>query len=271
MSDVESVEATVPAESEAAVEEPTQQPEVTGEETTKAEPDESPSGEDPAEQPKRNWATDRIKQLSDKVKDAQRQTAEALERAQMMEAQQTQQQQPDFPKLEQFDYDEGAFQAAVAQYNAAMTQRTVQTAMSAQQRATAQQLQQNAQRLSLETFSERAAQFQAEHPDFQQVVSNRSVRMNDTVAQAVVVAPEGPAVAYHLGKNPAVAAELSALPPTLALVRFGMLAQQLSAPVSPITTDAPTPSKSPVGSNATVTKDPEKMTPEEYSKWRGYS
>ena len=101
------------------------------------------------------------------------------------------------------------------------------------------------------------------------VVSNPNLPVGRTITQAVVMAENGPAIMYHLGKNPNVAAEINALPAPMAMMRLGQIGLQLSTPVSKIQTKAPAPANLPKGSEGKVSKDPEDMTPIEYAKYRG--
>jgi hypothetical protein len=74
-------------------------------------------------------------------------------------------------------------------------------------------------------------------------------------------------VAYHLGKNHDLAAQIAALDPVSAAIRIGELAASLTRPTPKKTTGAPPPI-SPVGGRASTSKDPSQMTDAEFAAWR---
>lgn len=236
---------------------------------------EAPSAEDSSEQVesqeaeektvKRNSFQERISQKTREAKEAQARAAELQERLAQYE-QQTPQSQPR-PKLEDFDYDESQFNEALDNWTQSSLSNSVRQARLEEQQHEARLAQQRTMALAQETFVERANDFELDHPDFREVVAK--VPQSQVLTSAVLVSEDGPALAYHLGKNPDLAQSLSSMNPYMAMLEIGKISAKLSAPAPAQTTNAPAPSK-PVGSSASITKDPDKMSPDEYRKWRGY-
>ena len=275
MTDAAIAEGTsVPAENESAVEEIQTEP--TGE-TSEATEATEPSGEDHAEAEeektkKRNSFQERINQKTQQVREAELRAKEANERAQMFEDRLNQDlpEQGNFPQLEDFDYDQNAYQQAVVQYNAQLNQRTVQQAMSQQEKLQVEHLRRQANQAAVDSFKLRSEAFASEHPDFMQKISSPSFKQGQAMQQAIILSDNGPALALHLSQNPQKTAAINAMAPGLAMMELGRLSQALTPSKPVLTSQAPPPAK-PVKATGRVDKDPDKMSPEEYRRYRGYS
>ncbi len=117
-------------------------------------------------------------------------------------------------------------------------------------------------------WSESVAAFKATAPDFEAVVYRPDVPINQTMADTLMVMDDGPALAYHLGRNPHEAARLAALPPVLAAAEMGRMAERLRAPPRRVASSAPPPVAPVVGAGGPVSKSPAEMTQAEYNAWR---
>lgn len=106
----------------------------------------------------------------------------------------------------------------------------------------------------LATFESRETQAKQKYPDYEQVTDALEgfVANNQVVAGFVLESENGPELAYQLGKNPAVLAELSRLAPMHAIRELAKMEARLSAapPPKPVT-QAPAPIK-PVGARESV-------------------
>jgi len=69
------------------------------------------------------------------------------------------------------------------------------------------------------------------------------VPISGHVVDALMDADAGPALAYHLAKNPAVAERLNAMTPTRAAIELGRLETTLAAPATKAPSNAPEPIK----------------------------
>ena len=105
------------------------------------------------------------------------------------------------------------------------------------------------------------------YDDFEEVALSPEVPISEPMMAAILRSPKGADVAYHLGKNHDLAAQIAGLDPISAAIRIGEIAASLSRPTPKKTTGAPPPI-SPVGGRATTSKDPSNMTDAEFAQWR---
>ncbi|MCI5040032.1 MAG: hypothetical protein MRY81_10140 [Donghicola eburneus] len=116
-----------------------------------------------------------------------------------------------------------------------------------------------------ENFAAQVEDARTRYADFDQVAF--SARISDGLAQQLAESDHGADIAYHLGKNGDEAARLSAMSPLEQARALGRLEATLTAPTARTETTAPQPI-SPVKAKGTVTKDPSKMSPQEWRKFR---
>ena len=114
------------------------------------------------------------------------------------------------PSAEQYDRHED-FVLAAGRYGA--------------QQEAQQDRQQQQQRAFQVQLMEREQAFKAQHADFDQVVrSGLAGKVSPVLQQALMLVPDGPAVAYTLAQQPDLVQRLNSLPPPLVLVELGRLA-----------------------------------------------
>lgn len=243
------------------------------EETTQTESTE-PSGEETTETkeetPKRNSFQERISELTGKVKTKEAELQEQIQRGDALEAALKEAQQgeaPKMPTLEECGYDESVFAQRMVEYHTAVNQNSLSEFRKSEQEHDRQRAQEELNRAIDERFRANQAQFATEHPDFLTVVSNPAFVQADHVANAIRMDDNGPALAYHLAQNPALTDTLNRMNPVSSLMELGRISAQLAAP-PPVTTTQTPPPATPVKPTGTVQKDPDKMSPEEYRKWR---
>lgn len=255
--EVETPEPTAESEEE--------QPE--GEEPEAQAQEDEPSDDDPVEpkeeKPKSNRFQERITQLTQRAKEAEKREKELQERL-------TKYEQPEVkprPKLEEFDYDEDKHAAALDEWYASQSEASLSRVEQKRLKEDVDKSRQDAARAVGEAFQERSKEFAEGHTDYYETIHNPAFGQGQAVTQAILNSDNGPALAYHLGKNLHLTNELNAMNPIHALMEIGRIEAKLSTPVAPQTTQAPTPQKPPRGSSS-VQKDPDKMSPEEYRKMR---
>lgn len=176
-----------------------------------------------------------------KIDRLHRRAAEAEARAalyerQLQEAQQRQgpKDDPNAPRIEQFD-DIEKYAAAKAKYEA---DRVLNEHRAKQQAETQKQ---HAARLSSE-WEEKIERAADKYDDFADVVGE--IKPTNPLSVAIMRAKNGEDVAYHLGKNPAVAKEILSLgDPFLQVLAIGELSARLAAEPKkpPQTSKAPAP------------------------------
>ena len=116
------------------------------------------------------------------------------------------------------------------------------------------------------------------YPDYKAVAESPDVQVSMPMAQAIITSDHGPEIAYHLGKNPAEAARIAALPPVQQLVEIGLIVAKLTAPApkadsqppqpKPSVSAAPKPIKPLESKGETHVKTPDEETMEEYAARR---
>jgi len=122
-----------------------------------------------------------------------------------------------------------------------------------------QQAQQHAQQTAAQAseaaiaraYAERHAKAAAAIPDFAEVMEDADVQVPNAVARALRTMDDGPVVAYHLQKNPALVAQFAGADPITQLVVLGKIAASLktsSTDAAAQPSSAPAPGK-PVGSS----------------------
>jgi hypothetical protein len=174
------------------------------------------------------------------------------------------------PQAEQFERHEEFVQAAA---NYAADQRFQHERQQAQQIRFQQDLMSREQ-----TFKEA-------HPDFDTVVrTGLAGKVSPVLNQALMLIPDGPAVAYTLAKQPELVQRLNSLPPPLVLIELGRLspAPQPTAPTPtagsptngttpPATPAPPLPEPmAPVGGGGSMVQPvySDNMSQAEYERWR---
>jgi hypothetical protein len=97
------------------------------------------------------------------------------------------------------------------------------------------------QEASQDAFLEKSEKAQAKYADFQEVVSNPTLSINEGMAEFISDSDSGPDIAYFLGKNPSKAAEIASLSPIKAARELTRIEAELSIKPQPKTSSAPAP------------------------------
>lgn len=125
----------------------------------------------------------------------------------------------------------------------------------------------NQQERVSEAFLEKAEKAKDRYVDFDAVVGNPTLAINEGMAEFIADSDAGPDLAYYLGKNPMKAQQIAQLSPIKAARELTRLEAELSAKPKPRLSSAPPPI-TPVGANRGGDKSPAEMTDAEYAKWR---
>lgn len=173
------------------------------------------------------------------------------------------------PTLEEYQFDPVALAEAQTKWMDKQIEKRVNTALAGVQTRQAN----DAVRAQFET---RVEAFAKANADFATVVSNPALpALSAPGARAVALSEHGPAIIYHLGKNPDVAARIARMPADQQLVQIGKLEAQLTPPpLAPASakpapprqksvTSAPPP-PTPVPAGSAVSKDPSTMSMDEW-------
>lgn len=92
-----------------------------------------------------------------------------------------------------------------------------------------------------ETFQEKAEKALERYPDFNQVISNPTLPINEVMVEFIAESDLGPDVAYHLGKNPAEAHRIAQLSPVKAARELARIESELAARPKANPSKAPEP------------------------------
>lgn len=240
-------------------------------------PPETQEAETPAdhdEAPKPRGVQKRLDELTANWRAAERREEE-LRRviAQLAQQQQPPQPQPIAqpqpsvnakPVLEDFNsYEE--FTEALTDWKAT---QTVQSVLQQREAAEAAARAQREQAERAQTWQQRASEASTKFADFHSVALNPDLPVSPAMADVIQSVENGPDVLYHLGKNPAEAARIAALPPTQAAFALGSLAASLKTPARQTPKPVPQPINPLAGGNAAPTTDPDQMEVGDWVAWR---
>jgi len=160
------------------------------------------------------------------------------------------------PKREEFRDDDAYVQAQIdhlAEVKANEKLKEREQAQKAEQRS--------------ESFLEKAEKASERYPDFQIVVGNPSLQINEAMAEFIAESDLGADVAYLLGKNPLKAAHIAQLSPVLAARELFRLETEIANKPKPRPSNAPAPI-APISGVSGGSKNTSDMTDAEYAKWR---
>ena len=186
---------------------------------------------------------------------AEKRRADELERKlKEREAPQVQTQNAE-PKLEDFDYDDAAYNRAMIQYEVGKVRAELQDGQKQEEQKRAQQTREN-------NFNDKVSEFKKTATDYEQVVSNIPELPEQTL-NAVMLSEKAPELAYYLGKHLDVADQIATMDPISAAMKLGQISAQLSAPIKTVKPSAAPEPIEPVNSGGVSNKTLEDMSMEE--------
>lgn len=222
-----------------------------------------------AEEPIPKGVQKRIDRAVRQKYEAEARTKILEERVAAMESQQTpqpstRQAEPSEPTIDKFDnFDD--YVAAKAEYIAKKQIESTLTERELRQKAAHEAAERTK---TADSWAKRIDAATVEIPDFEEVLASSDVPMTASMQQAIMESDIGPKLAYYLASNPDQATAIAGMSPVGAIRAIGRIEERLATTKPEVkTTNAPAPIK-PVGTRATVAKDPGKMSDAEYEKWR---
>jgi hypothetical protein len=158
--------------------------------------------------------------------------------------------------------DPDAYDAALIDWSAKQAEAATRARVEAErtqgdQKAAAEKL--------MSDYGARKTEFIKDHADFDDVAGSDDLTITVPMAHAIMSAEDGPALAYHLGKNPEVAKRIAALPPAAAIIELGKLSVRLSSTPTPVKADPISPVRS---RNSAGPKSADEESMEEYAARR---
>jgi len=164
--------------------------------------------------------------------------------------------------LADFEYDEKEYASYLVNVAKAEANAEVETRMQQERQARTQA-----------DFSSKESEFSKEHDDYHQVTRSNDLRITPEMVQIMSEADDGPAVLYHLGKNPEIAARLANMPVLQMAREIGRIEaiDLREKPVEVTKAPAPVPKISGVEKSTSVkadSPDSDKLSTEEWLKRR---
>jgi hypothetical protein len=178
----------------------------------------------------------------------------------------------DFPTLEQFGYDEGKFNAAVAAHFSKIATEHGKTA--AQEALQAERDRQRAEDAD-KTWAQKQTEFIKSKPDYADKVLKEprdgGPVITKSMGEIIRESAQGPAVAYYLAENTEQSALIAQMPPLQQAREIGRIEAKLEAaklPPKPLVSQAPPPVNKVDTDEAVIEKSPAEMTDTQFAKWR---
>jgi hypothetical protein len=173
--------------------------------------------------------------------------------------------------LADFEYDEGRYQKYLHDTLRTSVSNEVRAAIKAEIAAEREREQSTKRRTS---YRNRETEFAKTVADYDDVARNPDLEISPHMAEVIQESDDGPALAYYLGKNPDIAANIAQLPPLAAARELGKIEARLAhereqaKPNKVSKAPPPTPKieGADPGLKATSTTDPEsdKLSDEEW-------
>jgi hypothetical protein len=205
------------------------------------------------------WFTKRIAEVTRQKYEAQREAEALRARVASFEAAQ-QPAQPDKgpPTLDQYNWDEAAYQRASADYYSKQAERTAEGVWSRKE-------QERQQQARMSEIQGKLAEGATKHPDFMDAA--QLIPNSDAVMDFLTSVPGAVDVLYEVGKNPVEADRIFSLSPYMQAVELGRLAARLESPKATTRTIPPPPPQTVAGMAAGLAKTPAEMNEAEYQEW----
>lgn len=165
------------------------------------------------------------------------------------------------PRWDQFqdpaDYDKAVEEWARAEGAREAAVKAAEDRTKAEQRSHAEAV--------VKSWNERMEAFEADHPDFREVIGASDLRVSQAMTVAIANVENGPAVAYHLGKDKAEAARIAAMDPMRAAVEIGRLAADLAKPAQSPARRLPNPPPNRGSRSSDTPASDAELSPEAYA------
>ena len=209
----------------------------------------------------------RINQLTTKNFEERQRSATLEARDKEIEYNKPAEPKPDLvaPNPDTFDTDQ-EYQTANAQYYADVSLKATNDRIATQDQEAAQQTQRDSIQAKKVVFEANLADKRSNFEDFEDVAYGHTF-MDMDLAEQIFEMDKGPEVAYHLGSNLDEAERIFALTPIQRARELTKLEFQVEALKPKVVSDAPDPI-TPLGNSEAVEADPDKMSADEWQKWR---
>lgn len=221
--------------------------------TAETDAPEEGEGDEQARDEKGKFKGDGVQKRIDELTRARREAEREVKYWRGVATQTAQVDDGDEPSSDQFADNDGnldtrAYAKAVAQWAAKQAVAETQRQQASTSAETARQA----------VWLAREAEAKATIADYDAVVPTSTVPVKPHVVDALMDSEAGPALVYHLAKNPAVAERLNGMSPLRAAIELGRLETTLTAPAVKAPSNAPAPisplNAQPSGRNVDLSK-----------------
>jgi len=207
---------------------------------TEDEPTEPSDSSTENEEPEKNRVQERIDELTKARREAEREKEYWREMAMKSEkSEQTPVKAPEpveVKTLEDFDFDERAYTSYIFEQ---ARNEAVQAAKHALQEDNTSREAQTRQR----EFQAKEKEYAKEMPDYMQVTRDTSLPLTKEMVDIASSSDQGPAILYHLAKNPDISEMIAGLPPLIAAREMGKIEAKLSKEAKSTSKAPPPPPK----------------------------
>lgn len=293
MPKVETKPDAAPAKPEAA--KPTLEGKKPGEQAPPEKPEADPAASDEPEKKPAKGVQKRIDELVRQREAAERRAeAEQAEKLRLLAlvergakpaadklAKPDEDQEPSRPSREAFA-DTAAYESALGTYADTKAdwsaRRAVKDILEEEGRKAQQREIEAGQQAARDAYNARVEKAKAKYADFEEVAQRADVTVSIPMAHAILHSEHGPDIQHHFGKHPDEAKRISALNPVEQLLEIGLIvgrltATQPAAPAAPAVLAKPAVSAAPkpitpiTPGTGEISKDPEKMSMDEYAEY----
>lgn len=223
------------------------------------------SGDSPAEQEKerQNGVQKRINELT-RQREEERRRAEYWAQVAQERAAAQQPQTPNITTNTQLSVDNFN---TYEEFMQALAQQEAMKIVERQRQIEAQQVKQQELAVQRQRFQSQQAEAIAKYADFEEVVNNPSIPVTPAMVDGIMDSDMSGDVMYYLGKHPDEARKMAGMTPTAVLREIGKIEAKLTIKPPTKLPGAPPP-PSTIGNKQNAGIDPEKLSMEEYCKWR---
>jgi hypothetical protein len=232
-------------------------------------PPETPPPTDTGDEakPRKGRFQERISELTSARRKAEEETRYWRERAEKAQTAPL----SDPPTLAAYDHDVERFTDAQTQWLSERLAKEVVVQQSRVPEAVAQRAVESNdaeyQQVLDENWQGRLAEAKKD-PNWEKVALRQDLAVDAPMGEYIKSAERGPELLFHLGSNPAVAAQIAALPMTQKIAALVKVELSLLKPQGKPVSNAPPPPSTVDGDGEGAGEDPERMSPDQWRAWR---
>lgn len=258
MSDIDAAQTgatAAPAQNSA----PAEQPQVPSSESATEQVDAQPQDK-PRDEKGRYVPQERVNEITRARREAERERDFYRTQLEQFQRQQPAQQVPqDIPDPSAYDFD-------MQKWGSDLASRVSQSAFEQAQQKFHQAQRQAYEQQLIQSFASKESEYAAANPDYWDGVSvlQSVANFGPDVGEILATSDHGPAILHYLSQHLDEADRISRLPTHIAAAQLGRIEAKVSAPKPKPVTSAPAPAPALQGGTQPASKDPARMSDEEW-------